>query len=415
MKKIFPTILVFASLGVVGCEDRYSKEMKYAVRTDPLVLDKAALGDERVEPDRPGTLPLLAIKDLQEPFNPIFPKRTSVIKENKLRDPTSIDEKTRKEIGDWLTEYFGTPASPYARVDPDVKEALKLQDEPLEHGSYLYRIHCLHCHGVTGDGRGPTGRWVNPHPRDYRQGVFKFMSVDQTLGARPPRREDLYRVLHEGVEGTAMPSFALLPAADLEDLVSYVIHLSIRGKVEFDTIVNAFSYDQSTGKLTQEQSVDEAMPSYLQLIARAWYDSQKQDNAVKVPEYQRGSDEDVKKSLLRGFHFFKGEGSDALGVSKKDAEGFKCISCHTDYGRKALFKFDEWGTLTKPRDLTQGVYRGGRRPVDVYYRIHSGISGSGMNHFGKISPKPEDIWDLVNFVQALPYAAMRKSAGIVID
>ena len=40
--------------------------------------------------------------------------------------------------------------------------------DTLAEGSKLYRQHCLHCHGLEGNGRGPTGYWVNPPPRDYR-------------------------------------------------------------------------------------------------------------------------------------------------------------------------------------------------------------------------------------------------------
>ena len=45
----------------------------------------------------------------------------------------------------------------------------------------------------------------------------------------------------------------------------------------------------------------------------------------------------------------------------------------------------------------------------------AGISGSGMIAYGKVLSKPETIWDLVNFVQVLPYPAMRKAAGLQID
>jgi hypothetical protein len=103
----------------------------------------------------------------------------------------------------------------------------------LQEGSRLYRIHCVQCHGLTGDGRGPTSKWVNPHPRDYRLGLFKFQSVDQSDGTiRPPRRDDLYRTIYEGVEGTAMQSYNMLMDYEIDALVSYVIHLSVRGEVE---------------------------------------------------------------------------------------------------------------------------------------------------------------------------------------
>jgi mono/diheme cytochrome c family protein len=418
MNKTIPVLLLTIALGAVGCDgSSYSQAVKYMVRTDPLVLDKN-LGDERIDPDRPGALPLLSSKDLQEPFNPMYPKRDSLFKENKLRDPTLIAKKDRQAMNAILVDLFGSPARPLVRVSADVKDALKLDDESLLSGSNLYRVHCLHCHGVTGDGRGPTGRWVNPHPRDYRQGIFKFMSVDQTSGPKPPRRDDLVRVLHQGVEGTAMPSFVLLKTPELEDLASYVIHLSMRGKVEYDTIKNSFSYDREQNALTLDaENLEEQMEASLQLVAKGWVDSQGKDKAIAVAAYPY-NDKDLpqlKDSILRGFHLFKGVASDKLGVSEKDAKAANCISCHTSYGRQALYKFDDWGTLTKPRDLTQGVFRGGRRPVDVYFRIHSGISGSGMTSFGNVVSKADSIWDLVNFVKTLPYPAMRKSMGIMLD
>ena len=82
----------------------------------------------------------------------------------------------------------GTPsASPPSAAA--MMSALQIDPATLREGSKLYRVHCLHCHGLTGDGRGPTSKWVNPHPRDYRRGLFKFQSVDQTDGRkRAPNR-----------------------------------------------------------------------------------------------------------------------------------------------------------------------------------------------------------------------------------
>ena len=47
----------------------------------------------------------------------------------------------------------------------------------------LYREHCAHCHGITGDGVGPTATFLNPYPRDYRKGQFKFKSTP--VGQKP--------------------------------------------------------------------------------------------------------------------------------------------------------------------------------------------------------------------------------------
>ena len=55
-------------------------------------------------------------------------------------------------------------------------------------------------------------------------------------------------------------------------------------------------------------------------------------------------------------------------------------------------------------NVTTGVYRGGRRPIDIYWRVKGGIDPSGMPKTGLQNDK--DIWDVVNFVQALPYPQM---------
>jgi hypothetical protein len=62
-----------------------------------------------------------------------------------------------------------------------------------------------------------------------------------------------------------------------------------------------------------------------------------------------------------------------------------------------------------PRNLRQGIYRGGRAPVDIFYRIYAGINGAPMPAVGPASPgaqgtlTPGEIWNLVDYVKSLPY------------
>src|SRR5437660_908465 len=109
-----------------------------------------------------------------------------------------------------------------------------------------------------------------------------------------------------------------------------------------------------------------------------------------------------KDSVIRGWRLFTQQG---------DAG---CISCHTDYGRQAAYKYDYWGTVVRPADVTSGIYRGGRRPIDLFWRIHSGINGTGMTAFGA-TLSSRDIWDIVHFLQVLPYAQMRQKYGIELE
>ena len=93
----------------------------------------------------------------------------------------------------------------------------------------LYREHCVHCHGITGDGAGPTSAFLNPYPRDYRRGLYKFKSTQR---AAEPTTDDLMRTLTDGLQGSYMPSFKLLPEVDRRALVEYVKYLSMRGEME---------------------------------------------------------------------------------------------------------------------------------------------------------------------------------------
>ena len=67
--------------------------------------------------------------------------------------------------------------------DPGVSSPTKLamsdigEAEPQAGGYAIYRKNCLHCHGVSGAGDGPTAPFLYPIPRDYRKGIFKFTST----------------------------------------------------------------------------------------------------------------------------------------------------------------------------------------------------------------------------------------------
>jgi mono/diheme cytochrome c family protein len=387
-----------------GCDtESYSPDQRYTVRTDPLMTQPPDTDQRR--PDRPGQLPLMSLGELaKDKDNPLYVLHDG----KKLLDPRDLSADQRAQFKRTLEDLFGTPAQPTIKPTEAVTskdlEEMRLDDVTLAEGSTLYRRHCLHCHGLTGDGRGPTGPWVNPHPRDYRQGVFKFTS---TMGGndRKPRREDLLRTLRQGVEGTSMPSFGLLPDEQLEALISYVIHLSLRGEVEFDTMLTLLK-----GESLEGGSIESSLKGGLEAFAERWKNYQKTEKVIKPDPFPVVSDDQRKQSVQRGQQIFR------------DPDKGGCISCHVDYGRSAVFKYDVWGTLVRPADLTAGTYRGGRRPIDLYWRVYGGINGAGMTSYDKLRPnaqqqadKVDNLWDIVNFLQVLPYPAMRQEYGISID
>ena len=62
---------------------------------------------------------------------------------------------------------------------------------------------------------------------------------------------------------------------------------------------------------------------------------------------------------------------------------------------------DVWNNPLRPANLTGGVYKGGRRPLDLYWRLAKGINGAKMPAHSNIL-SDDQIWDVVNFVLALP-------------
>lgn len=71
-------------------------------------------------------------------------------------------------------------------------------------GRSLFRAACAPCHGHRGDGRGPAARGMDPAPRDFTGGAFRFRS---TPSGAPPTDIDLFRTISHGVPGTWMPAW----------------------------------------------------------------------------------------------------------------------------------------------------------------------------------------------------------------
>jgi mono/diheme cytochrome c family protein len=374
----FVLALVGCLLSLSGCSTpEYPPELTYPPRTDWLVAQPPTCPPP--EPEQPGQLDK-ALARIHELGGKAF-------------NPAEIPQAQRAELQQTLVASFGTPAQPKVEGDEEVHALvvrLGMEPERLSEGSRLYRRHCLQCHGLSGDGRGPTGQWIYPHPRDYRQGVFKWVSSAGTA-ARKPRRADLSATIRRGIDGTSMPSFGLLADADIEAVIDCVIHLSVRGEVEYRVSLALLSECDAgpDGDIVSDAE------KRLKRALRDWAAAQEGgiEPAVPTPEdeEQRLSPTHLA-SVRRGYQSFI------------DARENGCITCHEDFGRQAKPRYDVWGTQVKPADLTAGVYHGGKQPLDLFRRIRGGVGPSGMPAVTALGD--DQVWDLVHFVQALPYPRM---------
>ncbi len=313
-----------------------------------------------------------------------------------------------------------------AEIDPQPGDTFLVECVRLQFGRDLYNRHCMHCHGMSGEGTGPTSRYLNPPPRDFRLGIYKYTSTKSTSKAQ---EADLGRTVKEGIAGTYMPSFKLLTEDEVSAIVNYVIWLSIRGETEkklddelfldYSKEVFAERTSEEGGETREEvleelkDFMEEDFPDTLEFstssVSEAWEEANLED-AVVIPKTARVPD--TAESRERGRKLY---------LSEKT----KCASCHGPQGRgngTATQDFwtnpatnekypnrglhDIWGNQLPPRDLHRGIYRGGRRPIDTYRRLFAGIKGTPMPAFGG-SLSDAELWDLVNYVMNLPYEGNR--------
>ena len=263
----------------------------------------------------------------------------------------------------------------------------RLTDHPdwnrlkLRQGAEVYKRQCAACHGVTGDGQGPAGQYLNPPPRDYRLGRFKFTSTPR---GEKPRYEDLARIIRRGAKGTSMPSFRWLPDDELDAVIGYVMLLSSRGEMELQLMREAESELEESDDLSAE-----VVAGYATRVYESWRDA-----AGKVVN-------PVTTEPLAS--------DDTVRAGAKAFVELNCFKCHGQDGRgNKAFNVgkDDWGRTAYAADLTSGMLHGGRRPIDIYRRIYLGINGTPMPAFDQpdstkgetAQQRSETIWHLVHFV-----------------
>lgn len=439
----------------------------YPVRADWLVANSISVSPTKFY--SPGYPPLLTLAD--GTGNGDIQALWGETKNFNILDTRKVVGDERRQLQATLDGLFGSPASPKVEsVSAEVKKAvdyLRLDGDTLKAGSKVFSSYCITCHGETGNGNGPTGKTLVPAARDYRPGIFKWISTDSfalapdgTTVGHKPRRADLIRTLVHGMDGAPMPSFAGLTSDELNAVVSYVMHLSIRGEVEYEVMrVIADPRGEGMEDIAGEANkllkaiaprwvaadrhpimTDAMLADFA--IARGQVENLRQVVQVASADVKPGYEAQLKDAerLLDQLTVQRERGDvGALADEYRDlfltggpeaaqgklldsaARGFDlwadgkvaaCATCHLGYGANGAYKYDRWGTIVRARNLTTSNYRGGRKPEQIYSRLYNGIYGSGMQSFhagdASLRQTPDDrikrehkMWDVVNFVLSL--------------
>jgi len=218
--------------------------------------------------------------------------------------------------------------------------AAEAQQGDAKAGKAVYDRKCLLCHGEKGDGKGPAAELLVPRPRDFTSGLYKIRSTVNKV----PTDQDIFRIITNGMPGTSMPGWEVLPEKDRWSLVAYV---------------KSFAGD----KLKEAPK------------------------KVDLPKEVSSSD----ASLKRG---------------KEMYEAIECNKCHGATGRadgpsRPELK-DEWGQPIAPANLAKRWnFRGGKDRTEIATRLAVGVLGTPMPAFLEAVEKPEDIWHLTNYILSL--------------
>lgn len=233
---------------------------------------------------------------------------------------------------------------PVAGPQPPIDDAVRAR------GAALFARHCTTCHGVRGNGDGPTAAQLNDRPAALAKGVYELRTTEhESL----PTDRDLFRTITEGVHGTAMPPWFALPERDRWALVAHVKTLS------------------------KEFAEDEAPPPIETHAPPA------------TPE-----------RVAHGAQLFLDGGC----TSCHGASGL-------GDGPAASSLVYQSGEPVKPRNLRLGRFHRSTRLADIYMTIASGLDGTPMASFAKVM-SPDDLWDVAFYVQSLAPRFDERSDGL---
>ena len=254
---------------------------------------------------------------------------------------------------------------------------LLASDVDPAHARRLWMQKCSQCHGADGQAMTPTADLLYPRPRNFSEGVVKYVSSRATDEHTPrPSRADLRRVIRDGAPFTSMSAFDELNETELDAVVAYTRWLLIRN---------------ATGHAIR----GERMGNYANDIARSRKKVLAQFDAADLPIVDLIS-KNSKGNAERGGDLFQ---------STRAA----CFTCHGNTGvgdgpaaihpnGTPLLK-DIWGQPAPPRDLRLGQFHGGSSTRNIFSRIQNGMPGSPMPAASALSDA--EILDLTAYVLQL--------------
>ncbi len=250
-------------------------------------------------------------------------------------------------------------------------------DALIDQGRAAYDTYCVGCHGAIGDGKGEAAVFLDPKPRNFQLANFKFSS---TRSGQLPTDEDLKRTINEGLKGSAMPGWDLLPTRTVEALVAYIKTFSPKWTKRRPAAPVPMLADPYRSLPDKEAALQLGEVLY-HGFATCWTCHPSYVSKDKINEHLVAM-ENPTRDVFRD-HLFESEG-------KLSAEG----------------------EMVYPPDFRRDFVRAGTQPERLYRSIAAGITGTAMptwidsmeipsEHGDVPLVRPADLWALAYYVHSL--------------
>lgn len=236
-----------------------------------------------------------------------------------------------------------------------VKVPAQKSAQNTEAGDKLFTQWCASCHGSEGKGDGTLSLALNPPPRNFTKGRFRFIS---TPAGSLPSDGDLFRTISAGILPARMPSFQFLDETSRWALVDKVKRLSKFHDDDEERDINFFEMSPAKAEMPMA-------------------------NVSETPD---------AAAIERGKHVY--------------LDKAQCNKCHGDSGRgdgpsAAELKAEE-GYAILPANLRRGpaYFKTVTNSADLYRVFVTGLSGTPMPSYASSLSEPE-LRDLAAFVSSL--------------
>jgi mono/diheme cytochrome c family protein len=237
----------------------------------------------------------------------------------------------------------------------------------LNDGKSTYTEYCMPCHGVNGDGQGHSAKGLAVPPRNFKLGQYKFGRV---VSGELPHDEDFYKLLREGLTGTAMLPWKELSDKQMYNLVQYI----------------------KTFAPQKWEGADKKLGDVIAVTKDPYGDAHKESAIQRGKEVYHAVAQcwTCHRAYVSHDEFNKiAQKINGKPVTEFDPEMYHIKLQPNDYGYNSM-----------PPEFTYDSVRSAKTVEELYIRLNAGVGGSAMPSW-KGTLQDDEIWAVAHYVKSL--------------